>query len=69
MKISIICGDNEFHYKTIIWAHLVWVRSGVYEKAFVEIRRIARYRGVTVDRYIGDTTVIVCSGTESSGYG
>ena len=68
-KMNIICGDNNFHYKTIIWTHLVWERSGVYEKAFNEIRRIARYSGVTVDRYIDGTLIIRCSGIESSGYG
>ena len=46
-----MCSDNKFHYKTIIWTHLVWERSGVYEKAFNEIRRIARYSGVTPDNY------------------
>ena len=69
MKMKIICSDNKFHYKTIIWTHLVWERSGVYEKAFNEMRRIARYSGVTVDRYIDGTLIINCSGIESSGYG
>ncbi len=41
----------------------------MYEREFNDIRRIATYSGVTHDRYIGGTTVINCSGIESSGYG